>query len=170
MMSQHNLSRELLSDIFSKSVKTVLAKDTYDGAFGLNQKEISFQITNGPAMSGEAVETLCVLLTDISCLIFNAVSNTSVLPGFLIHDSPREADLGLGIYLNFIRFIEKLHMIYSGEDSCPFQYIITTITAPPAELKDTDRVKLRLNAALEEDLLLRKNIFLAPEPVNLFGS
>ena len=170
LLKKHNLNRELLSDIFSHCVKTVLAKDSYDGAFELNQKEISFQITHGPAMSGEAVETLSVLLADISCLIFNAVSKTSVLPGFLIHDSPREADLGLRIYLNFIRFLEKLHTIYGGEERCPFQYIITTTTAPPAELRDTNRVKLRLNAAAEDGLLLKKDIFLEPEPSEIFGN
>jgi len=49
--------------------------------------------------------------------------------------------------------------VFGGEDHCPFQYILTTTTSPPKELKDTKRVNLKLNAALEDGLLLKKDIF-----------
>ena len=159
LIREHDKNRNLLSQIFSHGVKSVLASSTYDGEFKLIDRELFFGIKQNTAMSGEAIETLSVLLTDISCLIYNAVSKTSALPGFLLHDSPREADLGLRIYRSFIRFVEKLHNTFGGEDQCPFQYILTTTTSPPKELRGSERVKLPLDASNENGLLLRKYIF-----------
>ncbi len=159
LIREHDENRNLLSQIFSHGVKSVLASGTYDGEFKLIDRELFFGIKQNAAMSGEAIETLSVLLTDISCLIYNAVSKTSALPGFLLHDSPREADLGLRIYRSFIRFAEKLHNTFGGENQCPFQYILTTTTSPPKELRGPERVKLPLDASNENGLLLRKYIF-----------
>ena len=50
------------------------------------------------------------------------------IPSFLVHDSPREADLGASIYNRIFDFGHRL------ENSTPaplFQYIITTTTEPP---------------------------------------
>lgn len=159
LIQSHDTNRSRLSGIFSHCVKSVLASGIYGGKCSLDKRDLSFHITHGPAMRGEAIETLSVLLTDISCMIFNAVSITSALPGFLLHDSPREADLGLGIYKSFIRFVEKLHTVFGGQAQCPFQYILTTTTSPPIELRGPERVKLRLDASSEKGLLLKKYIF-----------
>ena len=109
-------------------------------------------------MSGEAVETLSVLLSDITNLVYSAVSEQAHLPGFLLHDSPREADLGIRIYWSFIRYVSKLQGYLGKKKTCPFQYILTTTTAPPPELSDDDFVKLSLNASNPEELLYRRDI------------
>lgn len=158
LLKEHDENRNLLATIFSGAVLSVLSSGTYDGQVSLNNRELAFSITHGAAMSGEAVETLSVLLSDIASLIYNTVSANAHLPGFLLHDSPREADLGISLYSSFIRFVASLQQHFGKSDNCPFQYILTTTTAPPKELQRDYFVKLRLNAAQPSGLLLKRNI------------
>lgn len=158
LLSEHDENRKLLELIFSGAVRTVLSSGTYDGQVSLDNRELGFSVTHGTAMSGEAVETLSVLLSDIASLIYNTVSQSAHLPGFLLHDSPREADLGIRIYRSFIRFTASLQEHFETLDNCPFQYILTTTTPPPQELQNEKYVKLQLNAAETSGLLLKRNI------------
>lgn len=157
LLQKHDQNRQLLASIFSHAVREVLS-DSYDGQVVLDNRELAFRITHGPAMSGEAIETLCVLLSDFASLIYNTVSDASHLPGLMLHDSPREADLGLRIYRSFIRFVASVINSVGGNDRCPFQYVLTTTTPPPEELREAQFVKLRLNASKLDALLLRRNI------------
>lgn len=158
LLTEHDTSRKQLASIFSGAVRAVLSSGTYDGRVDFNNRELGFCITHGPAMSGEAVETLSVLLADVACLIFNIVSDKAHFPGFLLHDSPREADLGIRIYRSFIRFVASLQDSFGEIENCPFQYILTTTTAPPVELQNEVTVKMQLNAAQRDGLLLRRNL------------
>ncbi len=158
LLTEHNESRDLLASIFSGAVRAVLSSGKYDGSVRLDNRELTFSITHGSAMSGEAVETLSVLLADIASLIYSTVAVNAYLPGFLLHDSPREADLGNRIYRNFIRFVASLQEHFGEVGRCPFQYFLTTTTAPPPELQNDRFVKLKLNAAETSGLLLKRNI------------
>src|SRR5581483_11791747 len=163
LLRQHADARSKLSRIFSRSVKEVLKEDEYDGSVSLNNRGLTFSIVHGPLMSGEAVDTLSILLADISCLVYNSFSKSSHLPGFLLHDSHREADLGLSCYNSFIRFVASLAEHFGTGDNCPFQYIVTTTTPPPKELHTLKYLKLRLNALKPEGLLLGRRIGLTVE-------
>lgn len=167
LLRQHDTNRERLGSIFSGAVRAVLPYGSYDGKVSLDSRELAFRVTHGPAMSGEAVETLSVLLSDIASLIHNTVSDRACLPGFLLHDSPREADLVLRIYKTFIRFVASLQQHFGSPDNCPFQYIITTTTPPPKELQGAPFLKLQLNAAEPDGLLLKRNIALSPDDNDL---
>lgn len=171
LLAEHDSNRNLLAAIFSGAVRSVLQSGTYDGRVNFTNRELAFMITHGPAMTGEAVETLSVLLADVASLIFTTVSEKSRFPGFLLHDSPREADLGARIYRSFIRFIASLQGYFGGPDSCPFQYILTTTTAPPKELQTDKTVKLQLSAAVADGLLLHQSLALSEgteETISLF--
>ena len=163
LIAQHDSSRKLISSIFSAAVRGVIPSGTYDGEVTLADRELNFKITHGTTMSGEAVETLAVLLADLSCLIYNSVSERSRLPGFLLHDSPREADLSLRLYRRFIALAASLQQHFGSPESCPFQYIITTTTPPPEELRGREWVKLHLNAAVPDESLFRCNIAVNPD-------
>src|SRR5690606_6831205 len=116
LLRQHDENRERLASIFSGAVRSVLSSDSYDGSVSLDNRELAFRITHGPAMSGEAVETLAVLLADVASLVYYTVSDKAHLPGFVVHDSPREADLGIRIYRNFIRLIASLESHFQPEE------------------------------------------------------
>lgn len=158
LIVDHDESRDLLSKIFSASAKSVLPSSAYDGVVKFQDRELNFQITKRGTMSGEAMETLAVLLGDLSCLIFNSLSEKSHLPGFMIHDSPREADLGLRLYHSFIRFVAELDKAFTEKNGCPFQYILTTTTPPPESVLKSDAVRLQLDAAKEDGLLFRTDL------------
>ena len=55
------------------------------------------------------------------------------------------------------------------EGECPFQYILTTTTAPPKELKSDKYTPLRLNAAKSDELLFRSNFKDSQKQMKLFG-
>jgi uncharacterized coiled-coil DUF342 family protein len=162
LLTQHTENRKRLETIFSGLVKSVLPSATYDGQVALTDGELSFRILHGTAMSGEAVETLSVLLADIAGLVYHSVADRSRLPGFVIHDSPREADLGLRLYRRLLRLIAALESHFPAPDTCPFQYILTTTTPPPEEMRSDNLVRLRLDAAHPEGMLFKRNIALGP--------
>ena len=168
LLSRHSQNRNQLTTIFSAAVRSVLLSGTYDGEVRFANRELDFRITHGTAMTGEAVETLAVLLADVSCQIYNATEKTAMLPGFLLHDSPREADLGKRLYHGFIRFVAKVQELY-GRENCPFQYILTTTTAPPKELQSEEYVSLRLNAAKSDELLFRCNFTDSQKQLKIWG-
>lgn len=158
LLRQHDANRGRLASIFSGAVRAVLPSGSYDGEVSLGSRELVFRITHGPAMTGEAVETLSVLLSDVASLVYNTASDKAHLPGFMLHDSPREADLGIRIYRSLIRFVASLQQHFDTVDACPFQYILTTTTSPPEELRTPQYLRLRLDAAHSDGLLLRRNI------------
>lgn len=154
LLERHAHNRDLLASIFSGAVKRVLTAGTYDGRVSLHNRQLAFQIFHGPAMSGEGMGTLSVLLADVACLVYNSVLENVHLPGILLHDSPREADLLLRLYRSFMRFVASLEQHFERKDNCPFQYIITTTTPPPEELRTREHVRLQLDASRSDGLLL----------------
>jgi len=130
MIHNHAESRNLLDRVFSGSVGRVLPNSEYVGQVTFDQRDLCFNIIRGTAISGEAITTLSVLLSDISCMLYAGMAERVKLPGIVLHDSPREADLGIRLYRNYFRFIRDLENHFGGAKHCPFQYVITTTTPP----------------------------------------
>ncbi|MBI5788069.1 MAG: hypothetical protein HZA78_04345 [Candidatus Schekmanbacteria bacterium] len=156
LLQAHDEHLDNLRKIFDCVVKMSLS-EKFKGLITFKQGELDFQIVHGKTMAGEAIETLKILLADITAVILG-MSGSGYHPSFLLHDSPREADLGARIYSNFLRFIEKLHISCGGSDKASFQYIVTTTTPPPPALQTEEFVKLKLNARNEADMLFCRNI------------
>ncbi|TAY60374.1 hypothetical protein [Rhizobium leguminosarum] len=94
------------------------------------------------------------LNTDLAALTL-AMEGRTLHPDFLLHDSPREADLGRSLYSEIFHFAQSL------EDVGPsplFQYIITTTTEPPEEFRNVPWLRLQLQGSPEEDRLFRVNL------------
>jgi hypothetical protein len=156
LLDSHAAHVAELRRVFDRAVKKVLTPD-YNGEVAFKNGELEFQIRHGTTLAGEAIETLTILLADVCSMMFGTASMGSH-PSLLIHDSPREADLGPRIYRSFLRFVAGLHEDYGGSDKAPFQYIITTTTAPPTELQGDEFVCLKLKTTSEADLLFCKNL------------
>jgi hypothetical protein len=81
-------------------------------------------------LTSTALTTLKILIFDLAALLASARQSANH-PGFLIHDSPREADLTAAIY-------RRVFDIAKGEEfsveEAPVQYIITTTEPPPDHL------------------------------------
>lgn len=110
------------------------------------------------ARGGEAYQVLEVLLGDVVCLLDSAVSEASIHPGFLVHDCPREADMSELLYREFfLTAAEAAEQLGKG-GKVPFQFIVTTTSAPPPALQRERVVVLELEPAVEEKLLFRREL------------
>jgi hypothetical protein len=110
------------------------------------------------ARGGEAYQVLEVLLGDIVCLLDSAVSTASNHPGFLVHDCPREADMSERLYREFFLAAAEAAEQLGKDGAVPFQFIVTTTSAPPDELGGAPHVVLQLEPGAEESLLFRRQL------------
>src|SRR5690606_39543872 len=91
---------------------------------------------------------LVALAGDTACFLAST-SADSFHPGFLLHASPREAEMSEAILWSLLG-----HVASSGGDS--FQYIVTTSTEPSDAFKSFER--LRLSSDSEDGLLFRRRL------------
>lgn len=98
----------------------------------------------GP-MHSTTFKVLEILAGDIACLL-DSTKEQSFHPGFLLHDSPREAEMSESMLWALLD-----HVASSESDS--FQYIVTTSTEPADAFKPF--VRLRLSSNSDDELLLR---------------
>ena len=111
---------------------------------GSGVEGINFSIKRGESLSGEAYETLAVLLADVA-LLFESNAPHVHHPGILLHDSPREADLNIRIYQKLLDMAHA-YMEQSGMNGeVPYQYIVTTTTTPSKQLQRKAITKLKLS-------------------------
>ena len=118
---------------FNAIVQATINQD-FKGIVDIYEDHVGFRIVRGNSLAGEAYETLAVLLADIAILIESASTDVHH-PGFLMHDSPREADLNIRIYERMLEVALSQMRELESEDSVPFQYIVTTTTPPAKQMK-----------------------------------
>lgn len=110
------------------------------------------------ATDGEAYQVLEVLLGDIVCLLDAATSDVSNHPGFVVHDCPREADMSDVLYREFFLAAAEAAQQLGTNGAVPFQFIVTTTSPPPDELRNDAYVVLKLQPGAEESLLFKKRL------------
>jgi hypothetical protein len=103
---------------------------------------------------GLAIGSLKIAVFDLAVMSM-AIEGKTRHPGFLIHDSPREADLGGSIYTGLFDLAKKMDGFGSGP---LFQYIITTTTKPPAEFCSAPWLRLTVKGSPPEERLLRMDL------------
>ncbi|WAS54214.1 hypothetical protein MK974_00035 [Burkholderia ambifaria] len=125
-----------------------------DGAVGTFDPRDELRPFRLSMRGGEAFRVLEVLLGDVACML-DSPRAEGALPGLFIHDCPREADMSTGLYENFLSLIDSLQKEQYPAEELPFQYIVTTTTPPPVELRG-DVVRLILDPSSDEGLLFRR--------------
>ena len=100
-------------------------------------------------------KVLEILAGDIACLM-DSTSPESFHPGFLLHDSPREAEMSESMLWALLGHVA------SGESDA-FQYIVTTSTEPAEAFKRFERLKLSSDS--EDGLLLRRRVGAEQRPL-----
>ncbi|EMI54986.1 coiled-coil domain-containing protein [Rhodopirellula sallentina] len=139
-MHQRQLSD--LEAAFDVLVKRCIT-DEYEGTIRLSEDDLTFQILHGETGSGEGFEMLAILLGDLALAILGA-ARMSTHPGLLIHDSPREADLGPLAYQHYLTNIQDVFGTLACDQGIPIQYIVTTTTPPPKPLRPKAHTPLKL--------------------------
>lgn len=140
-----------IGEIYDRLVKGALS-GTYSGSVGMTRSEVQFEISEAAGLSGEAVETLALVLADVAAMMCSG-RGIGHHPRFLMHDSPREADLDRHIYNRYLRMMMDLTEELGGRETAPFQYIVTTTSPPPPELRET--ICLQLKAHPQDEMLFR---------------
>lgn len=85
-----------------------------------------------------AYRVMSVLAFDITAMITRAEGGAGG-SALLIHDSPREADMSLGVYDNYFEMLAELAIKWTPF----FQAIVTTTTPPPDVVRHLIRVELQ---------------------------
>jgi hypothetical protein len=98
--------------IYNDLIKNALS-DTYSGKLQMPKGELQFRIEEATGLSGEAVETLALVLTDVTAMVCSC-KGIGCHPRFLLHDSPREADLDRHIYNRYLQAMWTLTNEFGG--------------------------------------------------------
>ncbi|AXE63917.1 chromosome segregation protein SMC [Hyphomonas sp. CACIAM 19H1] len=136
-----------LEVIFQQLVASLMPRGC-SGKVRLDGNGLHTEITldRGVGLSTAAVESFKIVAFDLAAMLLS-VNGKASMPSFLIHDSPREADLDADIYANLFDFVLWLEGKVSPP---PFQYIITTTTAPSQKARDHEAMRLRLSSTPSE--------------------
>ncbi|GBL45066.1 putative chromosome segregation SMC protein [Sulfuriferula multivorans] len=149
----HSVRAEALKVLTRSIAARLLGEEGY-GRFVPESDDHPFEISVG----GEAYQVLEVLLGDMTCLLDAAIALESHHPGFAVHDCPREADMSERLYREFLLTAAEAAELMFADGAVPFQYIVTTTSAPPAALQTTRYVVLELLPGAEEHLLFKRRL------------
>jgi hypothetical protein len=121
-----------LSLFYREIVRAVLG-NSVSGAIQLSGRDFACRIERNGDVSSGAIDTIKILAFDLAALAAS-VSGHGNHPRFLLHDSPREADMAPLTYKRLFLWARQLEEAFDGQPY-NFQYIITTTEAPPKELQ-----------------------------------
>lgn len=121
-----------LSLFYREIVRAVLG-NSVSGAIHLSGRDFACKVERNGDVSSGAIDTIKILAFDLAALAAS-VSGHGNHPRFLLHDSPREADMAPLTYKRLFLWARQLEEAFDGRPY-NFQYIITTTEAPPAELQ-----------------------------------
>jgi hypothetical protein len=116
----------------------------------LGARDLQAIVHLGGQRTSTAIESLKVVAFDLAVLTL-AIEGAVRLPALLLHDSPREADLTMSIYHRLFAFVRGLEELTVEP---LFQYIVTTTTEPPNDLRDEPWLRLTLRGAPATERLL----------------
>jgi len=150
LREQHRDAMSKFNELFNYVSKGFLGADT-TAQINLTGKGLEAKVQVG----GLAMASLKAVVFDLAALLLS-IEGRSHLPAFLIHDSPREADLGLSFYHRLFRFVRELENVSSNSQPT-FQYFITTTTEPPKEMVSGKCLVATLNGSDPEKRLLKQN-------------
>lgn len=131
-----------------------LVNESAKGAVTLSGNGLDISVDVDGDRRTAAIESLKVLAFDLACLCLSIEGATRV-PAFLVHDSPREADLGLSIYDELFRLMRELETLTM---TTAFQYIVTTTTRPPNDLRSDPWLRLVLRGAPGSERLMGRDL------------
>ena len=124
---------ELFGNLYSRIVQTLLGS-AVTGSVKFSGKSIEPLLHYHGRRDSAALKLTKLLAFDLAALALGVCCDEAHHPRLLIHDSPREADLAIGIYRALFTVAHELEQEFGGRDAA-FQYIVTTTEAPPEDLR-----------------------------------
>ncbi len=138
-----------LQQTFYQLIRSAINNE-YEYELVLDKQHIKIALKNH---NSEAMNVASILIFDCACLLYSLMTPTA-LPGLLIHDSPREADLSAGIFNNILTCLPRCLNEHITTELMPYQYVVTTTTKPKDSLMPYVN-ELVLRANKPQDRLLK---------------
>ena len=142
-----------MSEKFDPIIRRLVGHDA-KGRITLTGTGLDLSVDMGGDRRTAAIDSLKVIAFDLAAMCLGIEGATRV-PSFLLHDSPREADLGLSIYGRLFDIADELERV-GGTPL--FQYIVTTTTGPPVEFREPPHLRLKVYGDPPEQRLLRVDL------------
>ncbi len=153
LQERHKQTENDFVDEFSWTVGQIFAGEGTIPQCKFTREQISTSVTyHGKDLKGSAVAALGYLCFDIAAMVFSC-RGRGFHPRFLIHDSPREADMGPAPYGRYFDRIVK-----QAKENPNFQHIVTTTTAPPKEYRGLPHTRLILDSTRSEGRLFKQDL------------
>ena len=146
----HATTFNRLSRFFDAVLRELIGPDA-TGRASLDGNGLRLSVELGGERSTAAIDSLKVIAFDLAAMCIS-IEGHAHQPAFLVHDSPREADLGLSIFHGLFNVMRGMENI--GEQPL-FQYVVTTTTSPPPGLATHPWLAATLGGAANERLLQR---------------
>lgn len=128
MAKRHKRVVEAFGRIFDHFAQAMLGP-AVKGSVEFSGKGIEPRLDYHGPRDSAALKLTKLLAFDLAALTLGMTSTSAHHPRFLVHDSPREADLAVEIYRELFMVAQKLEVECGTEAG--FQYIITTTEPPP---------------------------------------
>jgi len=152
LTTHHKTLLDQFGAIFNRVAQRMLGT-AVTGSVRFSGKAILPELEYHGPRDSAALKVVRWLIFDLASLTLGITNPAAHHPRFLIHDSPREADLAAAIYVSLFSAAEDLEK--ASGSSPAFQYIVTT-TEPPPEILNKKPWMLDpiLDASSEEGRLL----------------
>ncbi|CEI15172.1 putative chromosome segregation SMC protein [Pseudomonas aeruginosa] len=153
LQSQNATAFSKLAQKFDPIIRRLVGPEA-SGEIRLTGNGLSLVVQMGGDRSTSAIDSLKVVAFDLATLCMSIEGDTR-LPAFLLHDSPREADLGLALYHSLFHLVHELEEFGSAP---LFQYIVTTTTPPPQEYAQAPWIAVQLRGSPASERLLKRDL------------
>ena len=130
--------------------------DDVTAQFVAHSQSIDLKVSCNGERRSAATDTVKMLAFDIAAMLLSA-EGFGHHPRFLIHDSPREADMSNDIYQRFFLYMAEIQKTFGG-GTPNYQYILTTTEPPPEHLRQKPWLTAKLDASVPEGRILGANL------------
>lgn len=153
LQQRHRGTQDKFIDEYAWTVAQIFGgKDTVTKC-KFTREKITTNITYlGKDLTSAAVTALQIFCFDIAAMTFSC-RGRGLHPRFLLHDSPREADMGEAPYGRIFD-----HIIEQATAKPNFQHIITTTTNPPVEYQKLPCLRLELDSSVPSGKLFNRDL------------
>ncbi|MEO8616630.1 MAG: DUF2326 domain-containing protein [Luteolibacter sp.] len=149
----HKRTEDLFVDEYGWTVAKIFGGKDTTIKCRFTREQITTKVSYlGKDLTSSAVNALAIFCFDVAAMAFSC-RGRGFHPRFLLHDSPREADMGEAPYGRIFDLI-----IEQSKEKPNFQHIITTTTNPPEEYQTLPYLRLKLDSSESKGRLFNQDL------------
>jgi len=156
---ERETSRRDFSDLFNHVLNKLMWRDVA-GKVEFRGRKLELHADDGQhVVTSGALEIMKIIGFDLTAMIWS-MEGHGHHPRFLMHDSPREADMEGDTFRHVFRFVRELEAFFTNGTEPNFQYIITTTEPPPSDLQKVGACLIcePLDASVRDKRFLKEDL------------